>query len=145
MENVNLSFQIILSETIKIGELDRRILFQNPVETKQSNGELLISWNSHGYRWAKVEPFMATEINENERLSVYSKATFTVRYDSALNEKMRIYFDGKIYNIQGYTEIGRRQFMTIEAETRQIANALTADDSSLTVDSTLLKTDQEWQ
>lgn len=132
-------------EQLKIGELDRRILFQNPVETKQTNGEVLVSWTSHGYRWAKVDPVIANELSENERLTVYGKATFTVRYDSSLNEKMRIYYDGKIYNIQGYLEVGRRQFMTIECETRQIANAITADATDLTVDSTLLKADQEWQ
>ena len=130
---------------VKVGELDRRILFQNPTETQQTNGEILNTWTSHGYRWAKAEPFTATEINEGGMLTVYSRAVFTVRYDAAINEKMRIYYDGKIFNIQGFSEIGRRQYQRIECDSRQISNGIFVDSTEITVDSTLIYSDAEWQ
>jgi SPP1 family predicted phage head-tail adaptor len=130
---------------VKIGQLDRRILFQNQTITKQSNGEELSSWTSHAYRWAKAEQYSSSEINESGMLTVYSKAFFTVRYDAALNEKMRVYYDGKIYNIIGIEEIGRREYQKIDCESKQIANGIFIDSTEITVDSTLILSDQEWQ
>ena len=104
------------------GELDRRVIIQQATETRQVNGETTYAWATYGTRWAKYEPVSVSEIVDDGRIVIFSKSRFTIRWDGNLNEKYRVSYQNKIYNIESVEEVGRRAFMVLECESRDITD-----------------------
>lgn len=102
-----------------IGQLDRRIEIQEPVETRTQSGSVSTTWNRVARCWAMVS--YASTGNKEDVLGDMPVATtrqqFTIRYRDGLTEKMRIVYQGQYYNmLPPFEEVGRRAFLTIPAE-----------------------------
>lgn len=61
--------------------------------------------------WAKVDYLKGSEKEESERLGSVKRVDFGIRYNSAINEKMQVSWDGDIFEIEAVLPVGRKQFM----------------------------------
>lgn len=61
--------------------------------------------------WAKVDYLKGSEKDESDRLGSVKRVDFGIRYNSAINEKMQVSWDGDIFEIEAVLPVGRKQFM----------------------------------
>lgn len=103
-----------------IGQMDQEIAFQTYTEVEDGAGGRTRAWKyiSHDpYDWAAVKPKMATEKTIEGRVTAVGVYMFTIRQRDDLDERMRIEWDGKFYNIRSLGRRGdRAMYQTIEAE-----------------------------
>ena len=61
--------------------------------------------------WAKVDYMKGAEKEESDRLGSVKRVDFGIRYNSAINEKMQVSWDGDIFEVEAILPVGRKQFM----------------------------------
>lgn len=111
-----------MSDTI--GKMDRRITIQNVTESRDSFGGFTQSWATYATRWASIKYTRANENYNAQRKQELYTILFTIRRDSTtklITEKMRIQYEGNIYDIRSITERTdehRRMYLTIEGENK---------------------------
>lgn len=101
---------------MEIGQLDRRITLQTSTEARSDFGEALPTWSTFVTCWAAVRHGSGNERMVANKNTVIGDAIFTIRYRDNITEKMRISWDGMIWDIQHIAYIGRRQFIDIIAK-----------------------------
>ena len=106
------------------GELNVRIRIYAPSATQSANtGEEYYDYSSHTNRWAKFEGVSEDERLEEDGIVYYSQAKFTITYvGNDINEKHRVFYRNKMYDIIAIKEIGRREFLELTCESRDITN-----------------------
>lgn len=119
-----------------IGQLDRRVLVKQFTETVGANGERLHTWSDYGWRWAAVEYASGKEGVMDDMALAINAVNFYLRWDGGINEKFRINYLNKEYNIRYIAEIGRMNYMMLTCETVDISEPITMDstldDASMT-------------
>ena len=98
---------------MKAGTLDRRITIQRQGEPYDDGyttrpGEL----EDYASRWASWKPANGRETFQNQGVEAVAGGTFWVRWDSltkAIQTTDVISFEGRVWNIVGVQEIGRRE------------------------------------
>ena len=105
---------------MRIGELDRRIVIEEPTVTQNTYGEQISSWSTYRTVWAKMEWKGGSEKEETERMTATSKVCFFIRnLDISITEQNRILYDSKYYVINVINEIeGREAFLELETTIR---------------------------
>jgi SPP1 family predicted phage head-tail adaptor len=102
------------------GKLDQRITIQEYSEVSDGAGGLQRAWadlSSAPSVWAHVVSAAGTERFEEDRTSATSGAVFTIRNRTDLNERMRIEWAGRFYNIRQLKPISSRaMYLKIVAE-----------------------------
>lgn len=102
-----------------IGQFDSTIeLFSPAAGADDGYTSLPSAYASQGTRKAKHLPAMRREVFEAAGREVKLPAIFEVRSDTltrTINEKWRLSFYGDTYDIKGVQEVGRRNFIRIEA------------------------------
>jgi SPP1 family predicted phage head-tail adaptor len=109
-----------------IGRLDRRITFQGPVFTRNEYNEPeLTGWADVLTTWAHLMPSPGGETYLADQLTVVNTTSFMIRYRTDINEKMRVLFDERVYNIVSITEPPeyRREWMQVKVELNYEAEA----------------------
>lgn len=108
---------------MQAGNLDRKVIIQQETRTQNADtGELVRSYSTLATTFASVAPLRMREViinnetDKSNRTLAIERYYFTVRYFSGLNEKCRISLDGRIFNIKGYQEVGRKHWWKIDAE-----------------------------
>lgn len=61
--------------------------------------------------WAKVDYMSGLEKEESNRLESIKRVEFGIRYNSAINEKMQVSWDGDIFEIEAVLPVERKRFM----------------------------------
>lgn len=61
--------------------------------------------------WAKVDYMSGLEKEESNRLESIKRVEFGIRYNSAINEKMQVSWDGEIFEIEAVLPVERKRFM----------------------------------
>ena len=61
--------------------------------------------------WAKVDYMNGTEKEDGNRLEAVKRVDFGIRYNSAINEKMQISWDGDTFEIEAVLPVERKRFM----------------------------------
>jgi len=61
--------------------------------------------------WAKVDYMSGSEKEESNRLESIKRVEFGIRYNSAINEKMQVSWDGDIFEIEAVLPVERKRFM----------------------------------
>ena len=110
---------------MEIGKLDRRIIVQTPTDSRDEYGGVETTWATYVERWCNVRyattPRAGEAYTADRKTSMYT-ILFTLRRDSGtkgINPKMRILYDGLIYDIRAISERAdeyRKMYLTIEAE-----------------------------
>ena len=107
-------------QTYRIGSFDQRVLIQSVTETQAANGAVIQTWATYNTFWAQVTPAGGGEnLSANQILPV-SRAKFIFRYDSTINEKMRLVWNNRYYNIVSIDIVPRNRFLIIMAESNNI-------------------------
>lgn len=99
-----------------IGKMDRRIEIQSATDTRDSFGAGVPSFSTIHTVWAQYESRGGAEVTEGEKVTATGLVTFTIRYVSGLNEKMRILFNGEYYDITNIQEPDRKRSLIIDAK-----------------------------
>ena len=109
----------MLTTSVQVGKLDRRITIQEPVYGINDHNEKVISsWSTVETVWAKAEQRQGSEVVDADRLTYYETTIFTIRYRSDLNVRMRIIWDSVPYRIFSIVEhkSSRKGYLEIAAE-----------------------------
>lgn len=95
----------MLQSKLRAGQLDREITFITPTITNGvANSDYINGWTTVTTVWAKKTDSPGTEIVADDRAIYVQKTTWTIRYITGLNVRMRVVFNGKIYEILSITE-----------------------------------------
>lgn len=103
------------------GDLDRRITIQRYTWSQDEYGAPMQVWGDLASVWASKRDISDGERVAAAEVSASITARFQIRFDSSwsdLNPKDRVAFDGRLYDIWGVKEIGRREGFEITAAAR---------------------------
>lgn len=84
-------------------------------------GEQLEQWTPIDTVWAHVAPVSDGERWRAGETLASKLLRFTIRYSaaaSAMDPRDQFTYDGRVYDIQGIKELGRREFLEITAAAR---------------------------
>jgi len=111
-----------LNKKIKIGKLDRKIVFQTYTTQRNGYGEQELTWADILETWAGIDYVGrqgASEDIEAERETAFNRVTFIIRQRDGFKprEKMRIKYDGFEYDITHIKEYAesRKRFWILTA------------------------------
>lgn len=106
---------------MKAGDLDRRIAIERATETQDDFGEPIQTWATLATVWASKEDIRDTERFMAQQVGAEVTTRFQIRYSAtvaSVNPKDRVVYDGRVYDIAGVKEIGRREGLEITAVAR---------------------------
>lgn len=106
---------------MRSARLDRRITIQRATYTQNGLGEQIPTWNTLATVWAEVMPVSDGERIRAMEVSAEITTRFRIRYSStvaSVNPKDRVAYDGRVYDIVGVKELGRRGGLEITANAR---------------------------
>lgn len=106
---------------MQAGKLDRRIVLQRATVTTDAFNQPVSTWATLATVWAS-----ATPISDGERAragEVFSNINmrFQIRYSSVValvDTRDRVVFDGRVYDLVGVKELGRREALELTAAAR---------------------------
>lgn len=111
-----------IAQAIRIGDLDRQIVLQTntPTRSAQGSGAVVDNWTTFANCWAKVEEMNVGSGEEEARKkqTAVARFFFTIRFRSGVTTLLRVSYKGLFFDIKSVSEIGRKQFLRIEAEAR---------------------------
>ena len=101
-----------------IGEMRNRIALQSISGSTDAGGGQSTSFSTAATVWAKVENLSGTETPFGDQLQAKANYRFTIRYNSSITEKFRIYYNSKTFNIQHISNQleGKERYQIIDAE-----------------------------
>lgn len=105
---------------MRAGRLRHRITIQQPGTTQDSYGEenAAGTWTTFATRWAAVEPLQGREYFAAQQHLARVTTRFILRKINGVTPKMRILFDGRIYDIDAVMDFDERgievQLMAVE-------------------------------
>jgi len=85
---------------VKAGQLNRRVTLQQQVETRDSYGGVQTGWADAGSYWARVRDLSAGEKVAGGQEVAWRTREFVLRNGVAVDERMRILYDGDAYDIR---------------------------------------------
>ena len=107
------------------GLLKHRVTILNRTEAQQGSFGLDcagIEFESAGTVWASVDWTRGKGAMNAGALDVYGVVIIRMRWNTIVNERSRILYDGKTYQIIGETFHADRQDNTIQFQAQQIIN-----------------------
>lgn len=103
-------------------KLDRKITLQRATRTQSSSsGETIETWGTLATVWASRRDVSDAERVAAAQVAATISTRFQIRWGStwaSLNPKDRLVSDGRVYDIVGVKEIGRRDGLEISALAR---------------------------
>ena len=106
---------------MEVGRLDKSVVIQqNTIAADEFGSKQTDSWSTYATVWAQIiwPGVSKTETIENSQKVSVSSPIIRVRYDSGINETMRVQYDSQNYYIKGISEIGRNKGLDLYTERR---------------------------
>lgn len=102
-------------KTERIGQLTDEIQVHYATETVNTGGERLQTWYSLATVWAATDYNLlrSKEDLKGGQETTQQAVIFTVRNRSDILEEMRVYFDGRLYDIEAISRSNDRQYMNL--------------------------------
>jgi SPP1 family predicted phage head-tail adaptor len=110
-----------MPQETQAGHLDRRIVVERATMAANAFNELVPTWFTLVELWAMRRDASAAESYRAAEVSAQISTRFRVRYSTVtatVDEKDRISFEGKVYNITATRRIGRNQWIEWDAAAR---------------------------
>jgi SPP1 family predicted phage head-tail adaptor len=104
---------------LSIGKLDRRITIQQPTPGAGLHGEPTETWSDFATVWANAYAGPGKEFVAARQINAEVSMQFQIHWISDLSTTMRIFYDGKYFDIVDIAEVGRRERINIFAKARQ--------------------------
>lgn len=92
------------------GNLDRRIVIQQPSATRDASGQLTPTWTTFATVWAQLTQGAATEDFKDPARQAERSVKFRIRYLAGVTTVMRVVWDGQVYAINDVAEPERRRW-----------------------------------
>jgi len=92
-----------------IGNLDRRLMLQEPVRTADDAGGASIAWSLVAEVWAAVRPGGGGEALEGDALRGRTTHEVWLRHRNDVRPDMRFLFGARAFDIRSVVEVGGRQ------------------------------------
>jgi SPP1 family predicted phage head-tail adaptor len=96
--------------------LDRKIVIERPILTRNDYGESEEGWTTFAIIWANINYKGGREGFYARQVVATGDVVFKIRYTAGITPKMRILFNNTVYNIIAISETGRNHFMEITAK-----------------------------
>lgn len=103
---------------MQAGKLDRRIQIQRATITQNDFGEEVHAWGQIAEVWAGVTPVSDTERFRGSQVGAEITTRFVVRYSGQARDvtaEDRIVYEGRVFDLVGIKELGRREGYEISA------------------------------
>lgn len=91
------------------GDFDQRITIQNVTESVDTFGQRVQSFSTLANVWAKVEEKSGFEGEQSNQIVAERKVQFLIRWRNDINERMRVSYRSKIYEIESIINGDERQ------------------------------------
>jgi SPP1 family predicted phage head-tail adaptor len=118
----------MLQSTQQIGKLDRLVTFiERIISTGESNEDKTDGWQEIATTptiWASKEDQQGYEAVIADRLTYIQPCKWIVRYEDAVgkNEKMRLVYESRVYEIQAITDLSGQRKRYLEVVTKLLDN-----------------------
>lgn len=100
------------------GKLDRRITVERATITTDAAGGEVQDWTAIATVWAEVLPISDGERWRASEVAAHVTTRFRIRWGLGVTVEDRIVYEGRVYEIVGVKEIGRREGQEITAAAR---------------------------
>ena len=101
-----------------IGELNRRLTLEAPVEADDGAGGVTRSYQPVTTLWAQVTPVAARADVQADALAAVRRDTIVIRMRDDITTRHRFSEGARLYRILAWRESADRRFLVIEAEER---------------------------
>lgn len=105
---------------LQIGKYDRRITLQQSIQGQGLYGEPIETWFDFATVWGNAYSGPGREFTAARQVNAEVSVQFQIRYLDGLTATMRILFEGKYFDIDHFSEVGRRDRIDIFAKARQV-------------------------
>ncbi len=103
---------------MRSGRLDRIITLQRAITTQDSYGEEIKTWTDIADVWAERQQLRGEERWQAQQTVAKIEAIYRIRWKAGLTPIDRLIDDGRIYDIQACSEIGRREGLELQVSAR---------------------------
>jgi SPP1 family predicted phage head-tail adaptor len=100
------------------GELNRRLVLEEPVETADGGGGIALTYAASVTLWAKVEPVSARNIVVGDAPGATVTHRITIRSGPNITTRHRFMEGARVYRVADVREDATRRFLVIGAEQR---------------------------
>lgn len=100
---------------LNIGNLDRLVTIERFTETKNEHHTPVSAWTEFVTLWAEVLQHVADEGEAGMGEAQTDTLMFRTRYFAGVTTADRLVFEGRVFNLKGITEIGRRDALELRA------------------------------
>jgi SPP1 family predicted phage head-tail adaptor len=105
------------------GLLDRRITIERATETTDAVGGVTREWGPLATVWAQVLPISDGERWRAEEVAAHVTHRFRIRWGAGVLPTDRIVYEGRIFDLSGVKEIGRREGQELTGAARAEATS----------------------
>lgn len=105
------------NKLLAAGRLDRRVTIERGTKARNTVGQTVLTWSPHATRWASVRPAPGTERFANAESAASAPLRFVFRWEDNLVKvtDRLLHDDGRRYDVNSVTEIGRREGIEVLA------------------------------
>ena len=96
---------------MQIGRLRHRVQLQEPTEGRDASGGIDRTWTTIVPRWADILPLRGQERFDAAKVEAQTNVKIRIRYYQPINQKWRIKWDDRFYNINAIVNAGERNYM----------------------------------
>lgn len=100
------------------GRLDRRITIQRAIKATDNFGGEVEIWGDHATVWAEVLPISDGERWRAAEVAADVTTRFRIRWGFGVQVTDRVLYDGRLYDLHGVKELGRRVGQELTAAAR---------------------------
>lgn len=102
---------------MQVGALDRRITIEAATSSRDPKTNAVVKgWATVAETWANRRDTSSREFFAAGATNAEQLAVFTIRWQAGITPALRVVHDGQKFEITGVSEIGRRQFLTLQAK-----------------------------
>ena len=98
---------------MQLGDLDRRVRIDQCTWVTDSVGQRIAVWSTLSTVWTKVSYESGGERYEADQKVAERVVKFIVRYNSSLNETMRVVYDGVVHDVLAIEEVDRERYQVL--------------------------------
>ena len=100
---------------LRAGALNRRITIEQNTPTRSAAGAEVESWGTLVTVAAEVDPKRGREFFAAQAVQAEALTVFRIRHRSDVTRKMRVSYDGDLYDIVSVVPVGTREGLDIMA------------------------------
>lgn len=100
---------------VRAGKLRKRIDIEHVVQTAEGDGSTTESWQTFATRWASIEPIETSGREYLQGAAIESDVShvITLRWLDGVTAKHRVYFRGRIFEIESTADVEERGRMLV--------------------------------